>query len=119
MAIVKYERTKPYELNAEDRATLLALTDEQIEAAADPDDKPLAGEELFRLKVARLTKDARAKTGLTQAKFAETFMFKVARIRDLEQGRVEPDRVVVAYLSLIKDDPERARLILKGAPVLA
>jgi len=118
MAIVKYERTAPYKLNPADRDMFLSLTDAQIEAAADPDDKPLTGSELFRLKVARLAKEARARAGLSQAKFADAYRIKVARIRDLEQGRVEPDSVVVAYLSLIKDDPERARLILRDSPVL-
>ncbi len=115
MAIVKYERAAPYTLDRGDRATLLALTDEEIEAGADPDDKPLTSNELFRLRVARLAKDVRAKTGLSQTKFAAAYRIKPARLRDLEQGRVEPDPVMVAYLSLIQDDPERARLILERA----
>ncbi|MHB8285439.1 MAG: helix-turn-helix domain-containing protein [Caulobacteraceae bacterium] len=118
MAIVKYERTAPYELNTDDRAALLRLTDEEIEAGADPENKPLTSNELFRLRVARLSRDVRAKTGLSQTKFAATYMIKPSRLRDLEQGRVEPDPVVVAYLSIIQDDPERARTILeRAAPV--
>ncbi len=118
MATVKYERTTPYMLNSDDRATLLALTDEQIEAGADPDDPPLTPNALFRLRVARLSKTVRAKTGLSQTKFAAAYRIKPARLRDLEQGRVEPDPVLVAYLSLIQDDPERARMVLERAAAI-
>jgi putative transcriptional regulator len=121
MAIVKYERAAPYKLKPDERAALLALTDDEIDAAAegDPDAQPLNESELFRLNVARLAKAVRAKAGLSQSKFADVYKIKAARLRDLEQGRVEPDSVVVAYLTMINADPERARIILEDVPVSA
>ena len=116
MAIVRYVRdpSRPHTMSAETRARLDALTDEQITAAAesDPDNPPLTDAELARFRAVRVARAARRRTGLSQAKFAEAFHIKVARLRDLEQGRRAPDEVLVSLLTLIHDDPERAARLL-------
>ena len=116
MGIVRYVRdpAKPHVMSAETRARLDALTDEQITAAAesDPDNPPLTDAELARLRAARVAKAARQRTGLSQAKFAEAYHIKVARLRDVEQARRAPDPVLVSLLTLIHDDPERVARVL-------
>jgi len=103
-------------MSEEAGARLDAMTDEEITAAAmsDPDNPPLTDDELLRLRAVRIARRARAVTQLSQAQFAETFGIKVARLRDLEQGRVQPDQVLVSLLAMIADDPDRARRILKS-----
>ena len=105
-------------MSPETRARLDALTDEQIPAAAerDPDNPPLTEAELARLGAARVAKTARQRAGLSQAKFAQAYRIKVARLRDLEQGRRTPDPVLVSLLTLIQDDPERAARLLQELP---
>lgn len=51
-------------------------------------------------------KAIRKKTGLTQEAFALRFGFNLARLRDLEQKRTQPDSVVRAYLLVIQNNPE-------------
>ncbi len=120
MAIVRYvlDPSNPPRMSAETRARLDALTDEQITAAAesDPDNPPLTEAELARLGAARVAKTARQRAGLSQAKFAQAYRIKVARLRDLEQGRRTPDPVLVSLLTLIQDDPERAARLLQELP---
>ena len=120
MPIVRYvlDPANPPRMSEETRARLDALTDEQITAAAesDPDNPPLTDAELARFRAVRIAKSARRRTGLSQAKFAQAYHIKVARLRDLEQGRRAPDEVLVALLTLIGDDPERAARVLGEEP---
>ena len=46
-------------------------------------------------------KAIRAKTKLTQPKFAEAFHLDVAAVRDWEQGRRQPERAAQVLLELI------------------
>ena len=123
MAIVRYVRDpiKPYRMSDEEKARLNALTDEQITAAAesDPDNPPLTDEEFERIRAIRMARRAREAAKLSQDRFAEAYGIKVSRLRDLEQGRVQPDRVLVSLLALIADDPERARRIVQAAHAVA
>ena len=50
----------------------------------------------------------RQKTGLSQPQFAARYHIGLARLRDYEQARSEPDFPVLAYLRLIADSPEIA-----------
>ena len=113
MATVKFtlDPAKPPVLTDEERARLDALSEDDIQAAAlsDPDNPPLTDDELERMVTARLVRRARRKTGLSQPKFASVYHFSVGRLRDLEQGRSRPDSAVMAYLTLIEQDPERVR----------
>ena len=112
MTTVRYTRdpAKPARLGAEAKARLKAMSDADAASAAetDLDNLPLSGRALLRLKAAQVAKSVRAKTGLSQTAFADTFHIKVARLRDLEQGRVTPDPVLVSFLALIEEDPKRA-----------
>ena len=110
--------SQPRGLSAQARERLDAMTDAQVQAAAeaDVDNPPLTLAELERVAAARAAQRARARAGLTQAAFAERYDVKLGRLRDLEQGRTRaPDRVLVAYLRLIARDPELVAGVLAEA----
>ena len=110
--IVSYrlDPNNPRGFTPEERARLDAMTPEEIEANArsDPDNPPLTEDELDRMVAGRVARVARETAGMTQAQFADAFHINVSRLRDLEQGRHNPDRAVVAYLRVIARDPAAA-----------
>jgi putative transcriptional regulator len=57
----------------------------------------------------------RRKTGLTQEEFALRFGLTVARVRDWEQKRSEPDAAARAYLKVIEKEPEAVKRALTVA----
>ncbi len=57
-------------------------------------------------------KAIRKATGLTQQAFAMRFGFNLARLRDLEQKRTQPDSAIRAYLTVIRKDPEAVKKAL-------
>lgn len=57
----------------------------------------------------------RRKTGLTQEEFAIRFGLTVARVRDWEQKRSEPDAAARAYLKVIEKEPEAVKRALAVA----
>ena len=69
-----------------ERERLDGMTDADITAAAldDADNQPLSEEELGKRRSARLVRQARRHSGLSQAAFARTYQINVARLRDLE-----------------------------------
>jgi putative transcriptional regulator len=95
-------------LTVAERARLDATTDADLTAAAlaDADNPPLSDAELARLAMARRVRDTRLRTGLSQRRFAEVYHINVGRLRDLEQGRTQPDSALLAYLSVIQREPE-------------
>lgn len=105
--IVRY-RPPPggYRVTEEDRRRFQAMTDEERQAAAlsDPDSPPLTEEQLASMKRITLARSARWRSGMTQQAFAEAFGFTLGRLRDLEQGRTQPDRATESYLRLIRED---------------
>jgi putative transcriptional regulator len=105
----------PPKLSEEEKARLDAMTDEEITAAAesDPDNPPLTDEELERVRLARRVQAVRARTGLSQRQFAEMYRINVARLRDLEQGRTQPDSAMLAYLTVIEREPEVVKRALR------
>ena len=81
-----------------DWATVAALTDEQVHAAAlsDPDAQPLSlgtDEELAKIRLHRIpnVKKLRERFGLTQESFPATYRIRIGTLRDWEQGRELPD----------------------------
>jgi putative transcriptional regulator len=68
-----------------------------------------------RRDAARHVREVRAHTGLSQPDFARAFRINVARLRDLEQGRTQPNSVVLAYLAVIDKEPEAVRRALGSA----
>ena len=114
MALIRRQAPSTYTMSAEERRRLARMTDEEVLLASqsDPDALPLTDPEIERLRAARVAQAARRRAGLSQAKFAKAYRIKVARLRDLEQGRRQPDPVLVSLLTLIGDDPERAARLL-------
>lgn len=102
------------ELTPEQRARLDAMTDAEITAAeSDPDNPPLTEDELRKMDAVRRVREVRARTGLSQARFARAYRINVARLRDLEQGRTQADSALMAYLTVIEREPEAVRRALE------
>jgi putative transcriptional regulator len=60
-------------------------------------------------------KALRRRLGLTQEEFAMRFNLSIARVRDWEQGRSEPDGAVRAYLKVIEREPKAVARALSTA----
>ncbi len=101
-----------------DWARLGAMTEEEIEAAAlsDPDNPPLTGDELRRMKPAPRAKIIRRALNLTQEAFAARYHIPLGTLRDWEQGRAEPDQPTRAYLRAIAGDPLGVQRALETGP---
>jgi len=114
MARFKLDPACPPELSADERARVDALHDAAITAAAlsDADNPPFTEEEAARFEAARLVRRVRARTGLSQQRFASAFSINVARLRDLEQGRTRPDSALIAYLTVIDREPDAVKRAL-------
>ena len=110
MALVRFtlDPNNPPKLTPDQRARLDAMTEEEINAAAesDPDNPPLTEEELQKMADVQFIRSVREGTGLSQAKFAEAYRINPSRLRDLEQGRTSPDSALRAYLTVIARRPE-------------
>jgi len=108
----------PPELSAAERARLNAKTDAELTAAAaaDAGNPPLTADELARLETARMVRQARAQTGLSQARFAAAYRINLGRLRDLEQGRTQADGALLAYLTVIQREPEAVARALGQTP---
>jgi putative transcriptional regulator len=117
MAKVRFtpDPRNPPDLSSAEWARLDAKSDAELTAAAesDPDNPPLTEDELARLKTARIVRTVRARTGLSQTRFAETYHINVGRLRDLEQGRTHGDSAILAYLAVIDREPEAVRRALE------
>jgi putative transcriptional regulator len=113
----KYDRSRPPQLTEAEAARLDAMTDREIDEAAesDPDNPPLNDAELARLESAAAVRRVRAAAGLSQSAFAAAYRINVARLRDLEQGRTQADTALLAYLKVIAREPDAVRRAL-GAP---
>jgi putative transcriptional regulator len=108
------KRGAQYQFSQEERSRLDKLTDAEIEARAlsDPDNPPQTKGQLRRMVLAREVRLTREKLGLSQPEFAARFHIGLARLRDFEQARSEPDFVVRVFLRMIWEDPAKAdRLI--------
>jgi putative transcriptional regulator len=96
MAIVRYtlDPDERRGLSPEERSRIDALTAEQIEenARTDADNPPMTDDELARGVFSRDVRQVRERVGLSQKEFAERYAINLARLRDWEQGRFNPDR---------------------------
>jgi putative transcriptional regulator len=117
MAKFSLDRKRPPELAAVQAMRLDAMSEDDIAAAArsDPDNPPLAAEELARIRAARRVRRVRIRSGLSQTEFARAFHINVARLRDLEQGRTQADSALLAYLAVIDEAPDTVRRALRSA----
>jgi putative transcriptional regulator len=114
MARFKLDPNNPPPLTAAERVRLNAMSDAEITAAAmaDADNPPLTPEELARLESAGAVRRVRARTGLSQLRFARRYRISVGRLRDLEQGRTRADSALLAYLAVIEREPEAVQRAL-------
>lgn len=111
MAIV---RGGPRPITSEEAARLDGITEAQAlsNAQNDPDNPPISEERLRRMVVARMIRQARKRADMSQAEFARAFHISLGRLQDAEQARANTDPVLVGYVTLIADDPVRAREII-------
>ncbi len=65
------------------------------------------------MRLARRVQAVRARTGLSQRRFAEAYRINVGRLRDLEQGRTQPDSAMLAYLAVIEREPQAVERALR------
>lgn len=94
-------------LTAEMRAALDAMTPEEIErnAEEDPDNPPMTEEEARRGLFGRRVRRLRQKLGMSRPEFAARYRIDMARLEEWEWGRVDPDSVIDAYVTLIEAAP--------------
>jgi putative transcriptional regulator len=83
---------------------------------ADPDARPLTGEEHARAKPTPRAKIIRRALHLTQEEFAARYHIPLGTLRDWEQGRAQPDQPARAYLRAIAGDPAGVQRALQTAP---
>jgi putative transcriptional regulator len=104
----------PPTLSPDERARLEGMTDAQITAGAlsDADNPPLSADEMARVETAATVRRVRARTGLSQDRFAKRYRINVGRLRDLEQGRTRADSALLAYLAVIDREPEAVKRAL-------
>jgi putative transcriptional regulator len=109
------KRGAQYRFSEEERSRFDKLTDAEIEALAlsDPDNPPQTKEQLRRMVLAREVRLTREKLGLSQPEFAARFHIGLARLRDFEQARSEPDFIVRVFLRMIYEDPAKADRLVK------
>ena len=109
------KRGAPFRFSDKERKRLKNVSDDKAEAQAlaDPDNPPLSEQQLSRMALAREVRLIREKTGLSQPQFAARFHIGLARLRDFEQARSEPDFVVRVFLRMILEDPARADRLVK------
>ena len=111
MALVRVTAEEARQRGRVDAARVEATTEDEIrqhmiEDGLDPD------ESLGPVRVVYPAAVVRAKTGLSQDKFAQKLGIPAKTIRNWEQGRTVPDPASRALLRLVEDDPERAFRVL-------
>lgn len=96
------------------RTPMRPMTEEQVReaAAADPDARPMTGEELCAARRVPRVGTLRRALWFTQEEFAARYQIPFGTLRDWEQGRSEPDRPARAYLKVIARDPECVHRLL-------
>lgn len=103
-----------------DWARLDAMTDEEIarQIAENPDAAPDMTEALAAGRKTLLptvdVRAVRARTGLSQRRFAERFGIPLRTLQDWEQGRYVPDATAATYLRVIERNPEAVAEALAG-----
>lgn len=112
---LKRKRGASFRFSDKERARLEKLSEPRAEAAAraDRDNPPLSDRQLRRMALAREVRLVREKTGLTQPQFAARFHIGLARLRDFEQARSEPDFIVRVFLRMILEYPGKADRLVK------
>jgi putative transcriptional regulator len=109
------KRGATFQFSDKERKRLKTVSNAKAEAraSADPDNPPMNEQQLNRMALAREVRLIREKTGLSQPQFAARFHIGLARLRDFEQARSEPDFVVRVFLRMISEDPTKADRLVK------
>ena len=109
------KRGATFQFSDKERKRLKTVSNAKAEAhaSADPDNPPMNEQQLNRMALAREVRLIREKTGLSQPQFAARFRIGLARLRDFEQARSEPDFVVRVFLRMISEDPTKADRLVK------
>lgn len=109
------KRGDSFRFSDSERKRLKKVDDAKVEdkAVADSDNPPLTEQQLDRMVLAREVRLVREKTGLSQSQFAARFHIGLARLRDFEQARSEPDFIVRVFLRMISEDPGKADRLVK------
>lgn len=109
------KRGDSFRFSDSERKRLKKVDDAKAEATAlaDSDNPPLTEQQLERMVLAREVRLVREKTGLSQSQFAARFHIGLARLRDFEQARSEPDFIVRVFLRMISEDPGKADRLVK------
>ena len=91
-----------------DWVRLNALTDADIEAAAEADlENPLLTDaELKQIRPVPNPKEIRKRLNMTQQQFSQQFELPLGTLRDWEQGTREPDSAAKSYLRVIAKNPQ-------------
>ena len=95
-----------------------AITDAQRHATAMsyPDTQPLTPERLAGMTPTSRLKILRRAFGLTQEQFATRFQIPLGTLRDWDQGAIQPDQTVRAYLRAIVGDEVAIHHALEAFP---
>jgi putative transcriptional regulator len=111
----KRRRGAQLRMSSQEKRRLDDLSDADVEAGAlsDTDNPPQTTEQLRRMALAREVRLTREKLGLSQPEFAARFHIGVARLRDFEQARSEPDVIVRVFLRMIFEDPTKADRLIR------
>jgi putative transcriptional regulator len=111
----KRKRGSSFRFSTKERRGLKNVSDARSGARArtDPENPPLTRQQLERMALARKVRLVREKTGLSQPQFAARFHIGLARLRDFEQARSEPDFIVRVFLRMILEDPGKADRLVK------
>lgn len=106
----------PFETDTDWNA-VSALTDEEIQKAADsdPDAAPINFFDVPGFTHQVNAKKLREKLGLTQEQFAANYGIPVGTLRDWEQGRKNPDATARTYLRVIARNPQAVAEWLRSA----
>ena len=122
MVSVEHNPGDPPIATATDWDAVVALTEEEIHAAAlsDPDAQPLplgTDEEIAKLGLIHVpnVKKLRERLGLTQEVFAAVYRIPIGTLRDWEQRRKLPDAPARAYLTVIARNPKAVAGLLEEA----
>jgi putative transcriptional regulator len=109
-ATVQFMRDGSQRLLADktDWVRLNALTDADIEAAAEADlENPLLTDaELKQFRPVPNPKEIRKRLNMTQQQFSQQFELPLGTLRDWEQGTREPDSAAKSYLRVIAKNPQ-------------
>ena len=99
--------TRPMEKKSSDWERLRNMTEEEIEANAvsDPDNPPLADEELARMRPIPNPTSIREGMGMTPLEFADAFEISLETLLEWEQRFPVLTYTVIMLLRVIEQDP--------------